>query len=682
MVTGMMHQRRSIRGILSVERILNIAIIVLIIGLFAFSTSLPQQYTDNTTTEANLGTVVTDTTASQHIEKLTYSSSTEAVVFNLTPWSYRTYNFYVPVYDYETLKIEGIMGISGASINVTVRIQIGSSANSTRVELNSGTFSTFSLNAPVSAARVNTNNWIVTGSLTFSTSSYSDLIIFQSITGIATSNKSLCPVTLDVQSSDGESLYSNPFMDNLKIQPLIHISKTDSNLSAPVITPMRSMNTIYVNPGEFNGTVYWGAHPGITSPVLNVSLSLGENEGVVWGFRLPVIQVTFTNTPEMPVYDIDIGNLTDFYDLRGIIGGTPNLLYLPPINTTIYIEAAVPDIWRGQTSETGELPNAAAMVVVDGTHNIEVTVTTPYMVILGTGFTFSEIFLVLIGAVLLLLIMIRLGILFIPEYMTRNLKDVRVIAVIIVIITGFLPWFSATRTVTGTPQVSPILTYTFWSALSTTGVSSGSSIILPTVQSFYFYVGVSSLAFFWIPLTFMITHAGTPRSWAADGMFNAVMFPQAFLAIFGLFYTQFNVHNTVPLIGTYLAVGLPFAWFIMRQTWKVVRGKVPENNDTLKSIEHAKEFIPNIVQELGNPANVEERALEILQDIETETIQYDSYDPVGFAAGAIYMACLELECKGMDETKIVLASGVESMRLRPIFRVIGEELSKTKPESD
>ena len=113
---------------------------------------------------------------------------------------------------------------------------------------------------------------------------------------------------------------------------------------------------------------------------------------------------------------------------------------------------------------------------------------------------------------------------------------------------------------------------------------------------------MSSLAFFWIPLAFMITHAGTPRSWVEDVIFNAAMIPQAFLAGFSLFYTQFNIHNAVPLVGTYLAIGLPIVWLIMRQTWKIVRGKVPENHDTLKSIEHAKEFVPNIVLELGNPA--------------------------------------------------------------------------------
>ena len=72
----MMRQRRSIRDVLSVERILNIVIIILIIGLITYSTSLPQNYTDETTTEANLGTAVTDTTASQNIEiKFDASSS-------------------------------------------------------------------------------------------------------------------------------------------------------------------------------------------------------------------------------------------------------------------------------------------------------------------------------------------------------------------------------------------------------------------------------------------------------------------------------------------------------------------------------------------------------------------------------------------------------------------------------
>jgi hypothetical protein len=269
---------------------------------------------------------------------------------------------------------------------------------------------------------------------------------------------------------------------------------------------------------------------------------------------------------------------------------------------------------------------------------------------------------------------------FVPEFMTRNLKDIRFIAVLISIFTGFIPWFSATRTVPGSPQENPLITFTFWSALSVTGVSARDSIVLPLVQDFYFYVGVSAVTFFWIPLAYLITHAGTPRSWAEDGFFNAMMLPQAFLAGFSLFYTEFNIHNTTPLLGTYLAIGLPFAWLIMRQLWKVIRGEVPSNYDTIRSIEHAAEYIPTIVMELGDPDNVEERALKILEEIKTDTVSHDSYDPIGFAAGAVYMACLEYECEGMDETKIVLASGIESMRLRPIFRVIGDELSKEKSE--
>jgi hypothetical protein len=677
-----MRQRRSIRDVLSVERILNIVIIILIIGLITYSTSLPQNYTDETTTEANLGTAVTDTTASQNIEKLTYTSVDEAVVFNVTPWKFSRYTFYVPLFDYDTLTIKGTMEILSNAANITVSVVIGTSTNSTRVEVNAGELSSFSLKAPITDARSKTDNWIVQGRVSFSTPTYSDLVSVQSITGVATSSGNLCPLTLDVQSSDGNSLYENEYMDDLKVQPLIHIGRVGSNLSVPVISPMRAMNEIYVNPGNFSGTVYWSPHTALISPVLNVSLTLEANEAAVWEFRLPVLEITFTNTPNMPVYNIDVGNVSDFYELRGVLGGTPDLLYLPPVATTIYIEAAVPDIWRGDTGTAGPLPNVPTAVVLDGSHNIEVTVTTPYLVILDTGFSISELVIIAIGAVALLLIMIRFAMVFIPEYMTRNLKDMRMIAVIVVIITGFLPWFAATKTVTGAPQETTVLTYTFWSALSTTGVSAGNSIILPAVQDFYFYVGVSALAFFWIPLAFLITHAGTPRSWAEDGLFNAIMFPQAFLAGFSLFYTLFNVHNTVPLIGTYLAIGLPFAWIIMRQGWKMLRGKVPENHDTLKSIEHARDFVPNIVEELGNPENVKNRALEILKEIETETIFHDSYDPVGFAAGAVYMACLEYECEGINETKIVLASGVESMRLRPIFRVIGEELTKVKSENE
>lgn len=653
--------------------------LVLVVSLIVFSTSLPA-YEDTTVTEANLGSLVTDTTAMQKIDKLAYSSSNEAMVLNVSPQRLGAYSFFVPIYDYDTLRVNVTLGMTSGATNVTFNVRVRNSANSSRVEAVAGEFSTYSLMAPLDLVRSQTTGWLQVGTITLSTNVDAVSVIVERIVVYATSQQPLCPVTIDIQSSDGDSLYENEYMNDLRVQPLMHLGKTGSNHSAPVLTPIRSMDTIYVNPGQYNGTVYWGPHLGLSEIRLTANLTLNVNEAVIWQFRLPVIEISFTCDPVMPIYSIDIGNLSDLYSLDVVLGGVPEILYLPPINTTIYIEAGVPDIWRGSRRIDGTIPNTAAMIVIDGNHNIEVSVTTTYMVILGTGFTASELVIIGIGAVLLIIVMTRLILLFIPEYMTRNIKDLRIFAVIVFGITGFLPWFVTNIPLTGAPQNNPILTYTFWSALSMTGVSAGESIVLPVVQDFYFYVGLSAFAFYWMPLAFLITHSGTPRSWAEDGMFNIVMLPQAFLAGFSFWYTEFNIHYTTPLLGTYLAIGTPIAWFVMRQVWKLIRGAVPSNHDTIKSIEHAREFVPNIVAELGNPTNVETRAMEILEEIKTDTVKHDSYDPVGFAAGAVFMACLEYECEGMDETKLVLAAGVDSMRLRPIFRVIGDQLTKEDSE--
>jgi hypothetical protein len=94
------------------------------------------------------------------------------------------------------------------------------------------------------------------------------------VTAITTEPESLSPVSLDVQRTTGESIYSNPTIYTSEVKfdrqfPLPHIKLISSLFPDGIsITPTQVNETLFLPPDSFTGTVYWGRQYNYSFPLV------------------------------------------------------------------------------------------------------------------------------------------------------------------------------------------------------------------------------------------------------------------------------------------------------------------------------------------------------------------------------------------------------------------------------
>ncbi|MGY5875207.1 MAG: hypothetical protein RTU30_05635 [Candidatus Thorarchaeota archaeon] len=657
-----------LRNLLSRSRLgmlLNITLIVFLI-LFFYSGNTLLAEGERVSTESNIiaGDAVGGTTG-QVVEVNSFTTTNEVTILDETVALQEMEYFALPLYDYNDITITSTIE-STVTENITLHVDLEYFEFNYQINVKGAVENVSSYSPSLAMERAHTNDWICDSSIWF-TSSEDDEAVIRTIQFVltATSNETLCPVTIDIQSTEEYSLFENPLTTEMAYPVVLNLTQTTGSHSFGYVIPRQADMIVYLVPGSYSGEAYWARtnmRNTSWSEIIPVSFTIAEDEQASVSVKLTTIRLAMDVSPRLPRLYVKVGfDELILYDIGPISAALPHDIYIPGANRNLTVQVDTQQI---------DDPEEEVRILVDGTEDLVFEKEYDYLTVFGITLTLLELQVLIFGVALLIIFMIRIALMMHVTYLKRTWIDPRIIPLALLIISYFLPWFMTTTTRYGLEQYDAL-----WAPLSLTLTWTEGSLMQPIAMSFQLQTLVFTFLAIWAPLAIAIVHIGSPRSWAMDKTFSYLMIPNFALAFAGGLLARIQIPNLQFTTGSFIAMGTPIVWLLLTEVWKRARGLTAEGYDSRKSVTDAIEYVPVVISALNLAEDVAARTVEILDFAKDKKIEWEDYDPVGYAAATVYLACLEI-CPDRDESEIIMATGVESIRLRGIFRAISNALDE------
>jgi hypothetical protein len=150
--------------------------------------------------------------------------------------------------------------VSGTA-NVGVRVGFGEYLSDpyefltikNHTSIGAGQLVTLSLKAPLTMLQTLTTLWSIQAeiSLEVATDAECDVIV-KDFTVSAISAEELVPVSVDIQTTNEESLFRNPYALWMFPAPLLTMTRNNGTEGVAVLQPRTINQTFYLTPGEYN----------------------------------------------------------------------------------------------------------------------------------------------------------------------------------------------------------------------------------------------------------------------------------------------------------------------------------------------------------------------------------------------------------------------------------------------
>ncbi len=664
-VQGMTTPLRNLLSRSRLGMLLNITIIVFLILFFASGNTLLAEG-GRVSTDSNIraGDAVGGSTG-QVIEIETFTTTNEITILDESIALEDMAYFALPLYDYNDITITSTIR-STVTENITLHVGLDYYVFTHLIKVEGGVENVSLYSPSLAMERVHTNDWICEASLWF-TSNEDDETVIRTIELelTATSNETLCPVTIDIQSAEEYSLLENPLTVEMAYPVVLNLTQTTGNHSFGYVVPRMADMVVYLVPGSYSGEAYWARtnmRNTSWSEIIPVSFTIAENNRVSVTVKLTTIRLAMEVSPRLPRLYVRVGFDEELlYDIGPISASLPHAIYIPGANRNLTVQVDTQQI---------DDPEEEVRILVDVTEDLVFEKEYDYLTVYGMTLTVLELQLIILGAALLIVFSVRIALMMHVTYLKRSWIDPRIIPLALLVVSYLLPWFMTTTTRYGLEQHDAL-----WAPLSVTLTWTEGSLMQPIVFSFQLQLLLFAFLTIWTPLAIAIVQIGSPRSWAMDRTFTTLMLPPFALALVGGLLARIQIPSLEYTTGAFIAMGTPITWLLLTEVWKRVRGLTAEGYNSGKSAKDAIEYVPVVISALNLAEDVASRAVEILELTRDKKIEWDDYDPVGYAAATVYLACLEL-CPDREEHEIIMATGVESIRLRGIFRAITNALDE------
>jgi hypothetical protein len=568
----------------SKERILNVSILVVgyllistyqvlsdpSLGLggeisFQYTTPIPQQTNFTVTRES-------------------FPSTNSAVILNLTPYT-KNIGYYLPRLDYDTVVFNLTLEPMSSESEATFSIYIPRHSESIRTTQIISNVTTLTLQSDYLAARNSSDYWLTE---VYMSVSPLEEFLCHSLIVWANSSAPLCPVSLDIKTTDGRSLFENAMMDEMmSTSPQLEISRNNLSSSTRRFWPYSVNHTFYLRPGSLNGSCYWG---GFSYNRITFNFTYTENERVFVVFHLKAVEVELSFDTSYPVHHLfwDEGTYDYVYNLYLTPKSNPIFLYIPPDYLHVAFSIVDPLNVELNYREPQTIASVSSNLQVNGSYNLKIDVEfgSALEVVYARDTTIG-----VFSITLFFLVFLRLGVLInSKQKVPKNwLKfDFRLIPSLIFVFLAFIPWFSSTQIHTTYSYDTVVTVYSiFFGPIPVIGVWTEGSTLLLTIPSYAIAWSFWSILLYWLPLLWSIVWFRTPHNRDDDILMGLLLFiPAGFLYLVQFFHSdmllnirydifsglydfigriaQGTTNNILmPFINPIFSFVIPIAWFIL-----------------------------------------------------------------------------------------------------------------------
>lgn len=469
-----------------------------------------------------------------------FLTSTDIILVNQSPNSDIYYYFptYLPVHDCEVIEFNATIEVLSDTARVTMQIVLfgrGDIVSTTFVEDIQAGSTTISLQITKQMTQV--TDWDFVNVLEIHLFS-PDTMIIRNVIGRAVSSIELCPVTIDILTTENNSITHYDYSRYMHAGPTLNLTQNNTNhTSRNIHSWVLSHGPIFLEPGNYSGDAYWfyGGMWRTSYPSTPINLEIEENQQAEWRIRLLTMRIDIHVEPNLSSYFlyIDLHN-EELFDIRATNATLPRFIYAPAVYTDIqvngWVSTDLPIIFFPRVPE--------AQIIVNGSNNLVYTLRYPYPIVLNTVLTPYQIALLLYLPSLSLILLTRVVLLVEPSGPKRTWLNPRLIPVIGMLSATVTPWFfsshiqhfSSLDVYFYRAFFFPFFFQTTWTDGSMAVAFAVTELVPTDLVSLSYPV-----LFFWVPLAYAAARIRTDTSVVTNTEFGAVLLFILFFSGLGWF---------------------------------------------------------------------------------------------------------------------------------------------------
>ncbi|MGY5858708.1 MAG: hypothetical protein RTU63_05010 [Candidatus Thorarchaeota archaeon] len=434
-----------------------------------------------------------------------------------------------PIMNYTDIQFSTDVSVLSGNVDVSIRLLFKDTegydwweAGSTTVNLVAGASDEIVLIPDFTNITSNTSGWIVDSEIEIKlfTLVPADVIVGE-VAITAESEVDLYPVSLDFQALDGESFFSNSYMDRIggyvreqwtSSKPDetyfvgVWLTNTGDDNDASLVFIRKSGETFYLREGTYTGFAGWlefDADTGtsVERQGMNISFAVTADEATDVEIQIEATRIYLSASPNLAYtrVNIDSENISQLYIVDLPLSGE-EYLYLPPMQEfDIRMTLLQYDFRETDETHSNYQVFATSVITKDANSNVEISMTYPQLDVLG--FTFNEAFILGFVALSGIIIVIALSIHMNKKWTSPKFKPT-LIPLITIFVSIVTPWVNYSFLTSANPETQiggnifvPLLT-TFWSSVGSSITLAPNNYLLPNL-------GVLAL-FFWLPIAYFL----------------------------------------------------------------------------------------------------------------------------------------------------------------------------------
>ena len=340
------------------------------------------------------------------------------------------------------------------------------------------------------------------------------------------------------QSTDGDNILANNFTNSLRdFDPVLGV-KPENNDRMVYFRAKYPNQTIYLRPQNYTFNPTWGAYTSFGGWYRNVTVGL--NSSSIFTAYMKAIRVNLSVPSGLPMIRLELTRFSSYmegiYELYLESSDFPSFVYVPPIPGFDFVFAVLSPFSSSHWFSGDIIIHED--IYMDGNNHLNLLITLPYLDIPGVLVTPQTLIQICLAILLTILIILR-GFLFFQQKQPRKTwRDVRLIPVILIAMSSFLPWFYALRDPFWSFD-APMHFASFGVFPLVLGWTEGSSVFIVLASSGVSWI-IFSLLVFWLPLM-IANYLTTPGCKTENNIFASLLL---FLPLYLLFSIQLIINDT------------------------------------------------------------------------------------------------------------------------------------------
>jgi len=380
-------------------------------------------------------------------------------------------------------------------------------------------------------------------------------LILENVTILATSTTPLSQLQVDIQDTQGFSIYESGVNLNTIKQPAINLTSDKTPNKWGIFLPWRSNDTIYVPAGNYSGIAgfYSYDHSNDTFPV---SFEVLPNTTLLLGLRFEMIRVSLTISQAIPYLRILLIYWEHYFeDYRiEVAPPFPNTIYIPKRIGNLSISIHVPP--RMETAYSKYSMN----IHVSNPVNIDIQLRIPMFPIFGVMLSTGEVLLVILGLALLMGAILSFQKPNTQKHWGQVLKDPRFWPAFLLGISALVPWFdsfSALQQYTWSIGEPILIQKSLYIPFALSLDSTANSFAALVVSQYMIIEIPTRIILFWLPLRIGLGYAGNPKKWKFNSYYAICLLLPLSMGVMA--YLTIPIPLTLS-IGFFLVLTAPILW--------------------------------------------------------------------------------------------------------------------------